>query len=153
MPLKLRRPFVAAPRVSGAVATRLIPLLRALVLLGLFLLPVQMRAGAQQPHPHALLQLLLDVSDGSFDHHTLGEEAASPPHDYAGTVDGAGSHQPDIPAPGTSVSAVGGLAILAALVTALVIPLPLTERTWLHLMPWRGRFTALEPPPPRITSA
>ena len=64
----------------------------------------------------------------------------------------AGAHQPDIPTVGTSVSAAGGLAILAALVTALMIPPRLAERTWLHPAPWRGRFPALEPPPPRIAS-
>jgi hypothetical protein len=110
-----------------------------------------MRAGTQQPHPHALLHLLLDAGDGSFDHHTLGE-AAAPPHDHSAAVTEAGGQKPDIPTLGTSVSALGGLAILAALVATLVIPPPLAERIWLYPACWRGRFPALEPPPPRSTS-
>ena len=125
---------------------------RALALLSLFLLPIQMRAGTQHPHPHALLHLLLDASDGSFDHHTLGEEPATPTHDHSGTVAEAGGQRPDIPTLGMSVSALGGLAILAALVTSLIIPSPLADRIWLFPTCWRGRFPALEPPPPRITS-
>ena len=125
---------------------------RALALLSLFLLPIQMRAGTQQPHPHALVHLLLDAGDGSFDHHTLGEVAASPPHYHAAADAEAGGQQPDIPTLGTSVSALGGLAILAALVTSLIIPSPLADRIWLFPTCWRGRFPALEPPPPRITS-
>ena len=127
-------------------------LFRALALVGLCLLPIQMRAGTQQPHPHALVHLLLDASDGSFDHHTLGEEPAAPTHDHSGAVTEAGGQQPDIPTLGTSVSALGGLAILAALVISLVIPASLAERIWLFPACWRGRFPALEPPPPRIAS-
>jgi hypothetical protein len=122
---------------------------RGLALLSLFLLPIQMRAGTQHPHPHALLHLLLDASDGSFGHHTLGEEAVSPTHEQSGKIAAARLHQPDIPSFGTSVSALGGLAILAAIVTALTIPPRLAERSWLHPAPWRSRFLALEPPPPR----
>ncbi len=121
---------------------------RALALLSLFLLPIQMRAGTQHPHPHALLQLVLDASDGALDHHTLGEAAASAAHDHSAASD----HQPDIPTLSPSVSALGGLAILAALITSLMIPPRLAERTWPQLARWRGRFPALEPPPPRTTS-
>jgi hypothetical protein len=130
----------------------MISLLRTLALLGLLLLPIQMRAGAQHPHPHALLHLLVDASDGSLVHHTREEAAASPSHDHSGAVTVAGPHQPDIPTFGTSVSAAGGLTILAALVAALMIPPRLAERTWLYPVPWRGRLPALEPPPPRIPS-
>jgi hypothetical protein len=126
--------------------------LRALALLGLLLLPIQMRAGAQHPHPHALLQLLVDMSDGSFDHHTFEEVAASPPHDHAEATGAAGTHQPDIPTLGKSVSAAGGLAVLAALVTALLIPPPSAARIWPHLTSWRCRCPLLEPPPPRLAS-
>jgi hypothetical protein len=153
MSQKLRRPRMVTPRGSGIAATRMIPLLRALAVLGLLLLPIQMRAGTQHPHPHALLHLLLDASDGSFDHHTLGEAAASLPHDHSGTVAEAGDQQPDIPTLGTSVSALGGLAILTALIASLMIPPRLAERIWLSPACWRGRFPALEPPPPRIASA
>lgn len=127
-------------------------LVRGVALIGLFLLPIQMRAGAQAPHPHALLHLLLDASDGSFDHHTLDETASTVSHDHVGAVTAADSHEPDVPDVGTSVSAAGGLAILAAIVTALTIPPRLAERSWLHPAHRRSRFLALEPPPPRIAS-
>jgi hypothetical protein len=141
----------AAARLTGDPAW-IRRVLRALAVLGLLLLPIQLRAGAQHPHPHALLQLLVDMSDGSFDHHTLGEEAASPPYDHAGATETAGTHQPDIPALGKSVSATGGLAVLAALVAALLIPPPPTARIWPHATPWRCRCPLLEPPPPRRAS-
>jgi hypothetical protein len=140
----------AAARLTGDPAW-IRSVIRALALLGLLLLPIQMRAGAQLPHPHALLQLLVDMRDGSFDHHTLGEEA-TPPHNHAGAAETAGAHQPDIPALGKSVSATGGLVVLAALVTALLIPPPPTARVWSHVTPWRCRCALLEPPPPRRAS-
>jgi hypothetical protein len=126
-------------------------IVRVLALLSLLLLPIQMRAGTQHPHPHALLQLVLDASDGSFDHHTLGEAAASPAHDHSGEIAAADGHQPDVPTHAPSVSALGGLAILAALVTSLLIPPRLAERNWMQPARWRGRFPTLEPPPPRAT--
>jgi hypothetical protein len=42
--------------------------LGALALIGLLLMPIDYRGGAEQPHAHSLLQLLLDASDGHLDH-------------------------------------------------------------------------------------
>ncbi|MCA9878789.1 MAG: hypothetical protein KC442_13440, partial [Thermomicrobiales bacterium] len=39
-----------------------------LALLGLLFLPTEYRGGAEAPHSHALLQLLLDAQDGQFAH-------------------------------------------------------------------------------------
>jgi hypothetical protein len=116
----------------------MIPLLRALALLGLLLLPIQMRAGAQDPHPHALLHLLVDARDGAFDHHTLSEAPGA-----------AGAHHPDIPTVGQSISAAGGLAALAAVVAALIIPPPVADPIWPRSVHWRDRLRTVEPPPPR----
>ena len=151
MPYTTRHTPRATLRVLGNPAWML-SFVRALALLSLLLLPIQMRAGTQHPHPHALLQLVLDASDGSFDHHTLGEAAASPAHDHSGDFAATDGHQPDVPSLGPFVSALGGLAILAALITSLLIPPPLAERTWLQPTRCRGRFPTLEPPPPRTTS-
>jgi hypothetical protein len=124
------------------------PPLRALALLGLLLLPIQMRAGAQHPHPHALLHLLVDARDGVFDHHTLGVAGSATHHDSE-AADTAGAHNPDIPTVGQSISAAGGLVALAAVVAALVIPPPLAEAIWPRPVHWRNRLRAIEPPPPR----
>jgi hypothetical protein len=141
----------AAPRVPGNPAW-LLGFVRALALLSLLLLPIQIRARTQHPHPHALLQLVLDASDGSFDHHALGDEATSPPHDHSEEVAAAEGHQPDLPSLGPSVSALGGLVVLVALIISPLIPPALAERTWRHPARWRGRVPTLEPPPPRATS-
>jgi hypothetical protein len=139
---------VITPRASHHEATRMIPLLRALALLGLLLLPIQMRAGAQHPHPHALLHLLVDASDGAFDHHTLGL-ASSPTHHDSEAVGTAVAHHPDIPTVGQSISAAGGLVALAAVVAALIIPPPVADPIWPRSVHWRDRLRTVEPPPPR----
>ena len=102
----------------------MIPLLRAVALLGLLLLPIQMRAGAASPHPHALLHLLLDARDGAFDHHTVGNAAVAVEH-----VDATGFPLPDLPAYATFITAAGGLAVLAVMVTMLTIPAPRAGQT------------------------
>jgi hypothetical protein len=129
----------------------MIPLLRALALLGLLLLPIQMRAGAASPHPHALLHLLLEARDGAFDHH-LGKEATAAATDHnVEHVEATGSPPPDIPAYATSITATGGLAVLAVVVTVLTLPAPRAGRTWPRHAWWRERRPALEPPPPRLS--
>ena len=94
----------------------MIPLLRAVALLGLLLLPIQMRAGAASPHPHALLHLLLDARDGAFDHHTVGGTTAAATDHNVEHVDATGFPLPDIPAYATFITAAGGLAVLAVVV-------------------------------------
>jgi hypothetical protein len=128
-------PRLLAARTTGASAW-LVLLIRAAALCGLLLLPVQVRAGAAHPHPHALLHLLLDARDASLVHH--GEP-----------VDAAASQQPDIPAFESSVSTAGALAILAAFVTAVTVPRPPASRTWARLADWHDRPAVLKPPPPR----
>jgi hypothetical protein len=128
----------------------MIPLLRAAALLGLLLLPIQMRAGAASLHPHALLHLLLDARDGAFDHHTVGGTTAAATDHNPVHVDATGSPPPDIPTYATSVTAIGGLAVLAVMVMMLTIPAPRAGRTWPRRAWWRERLPVLEPPPPRI---
>ena len=75
MPRSNRPRLFAAVRPHGASAW--IPrLVQALALIGLFMLPVQMRAGSDRPHPHALFQLLLDARDGRIEHHEGQDEGA-----------------------------------------------------------------------------
>ena len=128
----------------------MIPLLRAVALLGLLLLPIQMRAGAASPHPHALLHLLLDARDGAFDHHTVGGTTAAATDHNVEHVDATGFPLPDIPAYATFITAAGGLAVLAVVLAVLAIPAPRARRTWPLLARWRERLPVLEPPPPRI---
>lgn len=123
-------------------------LLRALALVGLCLLPMHMRAGAGHPHPHALLHLMLDARDGSFDHHRVGEPAT--PSDYApAAANGTDHAPPDLPTYGDSVYAGGGLAVLLVLLTALLLS-PTTDRIWPAVANWRDRLPVINPPPPRL---
>ena len=122
-------------------------MLRTLALASLLLLPIQMRAGAASPHPHALLHLALDASDGAFDHHAVEDEATTS-HD-AQSVHASDSHPPDIPTYGTFIPGLAGLAVLT-LVTMPAIPTPRLGRTWPLHARWRGRIPALDPPPPRL---
>ena len=135
----------AAACCRGFSARRLLPLVRMLGLVALLLLPMQMRAGTADPHPHALLQLLLDARDGAIDHHT-GEEHAGPDDTHAAT---SGSHQPDLPTFNGVATASGSMALLVALVAMVVIPSLERNRFWPAPSRWPGRMPALEPPPPR----
>jgi hypothetical protein len=110
-------------------------------LLVLFLLPVQMRAGAADAHPHALLQLLLDARDGSFDHHDGEHQPAS-----HGVSDDAARR--DAPEFAKSVL-TGGAALLVAGISVLCFPSPGPARTPFAPNFWRDRLPPLEPPPPR----
>ena len=125
------------------------PLLRTLALAGLLLLPIQVRAGAASPHPHALLHLLLDASDGELDHHTVDDAAAAATGHHARDIDATGFHQPDVPTHGTFITATAGLAVLT-LVSVLAIPAPRAGHTWPPCAWWRERRPLLEPPPPRV---
>ena len=123
-------------------------LLRALALVGLCLLPMHMRAGADHPHPHALLHLVLDARDGSFDHHRRGEIATPPDHAHTAVVDGKDPSIPDLPTYGDSIYAGGGLAVLLVLLTVLLLS-PTMDRIRLPVASWRSRLPVLDPPPPR----
>lgn len=126
-------------------ARRLFALARVLGLVFLFLLPMQMRAGAADPHPHALLQLLLDARDGEIDHHADDGHAV---HDETHASD-SGSPVPDVPTFGESNHAGGGMAMLAALVAVFLIPATGAVSFWPSISRWTGRLPALDPPPPR----
>ena len=112
------------------------PLARASLLVALFLLPVQMRAGAADAHPHALLQLILDVQDGSFDHH----HGTHPPASHGDTGDAPEYAEKMLTA---------GTALLAPAIVILRLSLPGPGRTPATAALLRGRWPELEPPPPR----
>ena len=124
--------------------------LRALALLGLFLLPIQMRAGTTYIHPHAFLHLLLDAGDGALDHHalpaTMLADHATGEHDDHVRSDAQAA--PDLPTFASIQMAAGGLAVtLVALV--LLTFVVMWERIWPRREVWRGVRTLPELPPPR----
>lgn len=129
-------------------------LLRLLALLGLFLLPMQMRAGAEYVHPHALWQLLMA---GGLDHHHQPEPAAAAHGDH-GPHASASSHSrnapsasPDMPAAESTLMAAGGLAM--SLTPFLVLVLAWRgERIWPRSAAWSGLRVAPDLPPPRCSS-
>ena len=124
-------------------------LLHALALVGLCLLPMQMRAGAGQPHPHALLHLMLDARDGSFDHHRAAAPSTPAAHGHATAADGTNHARPDLPTVGESIYAGVGLAVLLVLLTALLMS-PTSDRIWATIAKWHGRLPVVIAPPPRL---
>lgn len=139
MPLQTIR-----PRPREANLPRMFALVRIAGLALLFLLPMQMRAGANDPHPHAMLHLLLDARDGTIDHHD-GEPAAA----SAGHEDSASSRQPDVPATESSYVTSGAMAILAALLTMILLPATRRATNWPLAAPLVDWLPKLDPPPPR----
>ena len=132
-----------------APAPDAVSVLRVLALLGLFLLPIQLRAGTTYVHPHALLHLLLDASDNEIDHHHIASPA---PHGHGeqgdhAPVDGAAS--PDLPTFASLLMAGGGLAV--TLVTLPFFLMTSTrERVWPSREDWRDRRLRPDFPPPRL---
>ena len=122
----------------------------ALLLTALLLMPVQMRAGAGDPHPHALVQVLLDASDGEIDHHASKVHAAGAHVVHAGETGESRPHHLDTPSFEKPSPAASGMPILAALVAVLIFPGPDERQAWPAPAPRRGLVPALEPPPPRM---
>jgi hypothetical protein len=98
MLIDCRSQFTAdcAPRETGWCAR----FVRALALIGLLLLPIEIRAGTERPHPHALFQVLLDASDGKIDHHA--DDASTRTHhldgeEHEALPNASESRQPDVP--------------------------------------------------------
>lgn len=124
--------------------------LRLLALLGLFLLPIQMRAGAEQVHPHALLHLLLDAQDHVLDHHRqVAPQAPAVGHgDHSDHAQRDESALPDLPTFESIQMAAGGLAVTLVALTLLIFALAY-ERIWPRRERWSGRRVLPELPPPR----
>jgi hypothetical protein len=124
--------------------------LRLLALLGLFLLPIQMRAGTEVVHPHALLHLLLDASHNGIDHH---RPATATPDLAHGDQDvhtrRNEQDSPDLPTFASIQMAAGGLAVtLVSLLLFLIASMQ--ERVRPRRAVWSGRRVLPELPPPRL---
>lgn len=133
---------------------RLASTLRVLALLGLFLLPIQLRAGTSYVHPHALLHLLLDASDGAIDHHTA---RATTPADH--TADDHSNHvrrdegaSPDLPTFASIQMGAGGLAVILVVLVQLTL-VAAWDRIWPRREVWHGLLILPERPPPRLSAA
>lgn len=107
-------------------------LLWGMALLSMLLLPSVFRAGADVPHDHSLLQLLLDASDGVIDHHHLGMGAATTASagdwfdpavsDAAGgSADTAGEQRPDVGERQESVPAASGVHLILSMLLFLPV--------------------------------
>jgi hypothetical protein len=124
-------------------------MLRVLALLGLFLLPMQMRAGTEHVHPHALLHLLMDAADSEIDHHANEEAQGHGQSDHSGHPLRREAASPDFPTFESIQMAAGGLAV--TLVTIVFLLMPSTrERVWPRREAWIGRRLRPELPPPRL---
>jgi hypothetical protein len=151
MPHRVRRRQCVAPRSSLAVPAWALSIARAILLLTIALLPVQMRAGASEIHPHSILQLVLDAQDGAIDHH--GTTGASPhAHETHVAARGECLADPDLPSV-EETGRLGGISILSVPVILLLVPVFSTERPWLMPSMRHGRQPELDPPPPRAHRA
>jgi hypothetical protein len=131
------------------IGHRWVLLLHALVMLALILLPVQMRAGASEAHPHSLLQLLLDAGDGTIDHHTL-ESGIARADGHAAEEAAICLSDPDVPSVEDSGQLGGSLSMLSAIGPTLLLQARNGDPVWPMSRPWQACIPELEPPPPRI---
>lgn len=139
----------ATSRTSGGPTARVISLTTLILLVALILQPIQMRAGAADPHPHALMQILLDVRDGAIDHHAADDQrgrrlAAS--HDVPRVF----IFDPDLPRLENAKPVSSGTMALAPILAVFWSFLGRLERIWQPQAPWQDRLPDLEPPPPRV---
>lgn len=139
-----------APRSATVVPAWALVTVRALLLLAIALLPVQMRAGANEAHPHSILQLILDARDGTIDHHAAPAVAShGATHEVHGPLPGECVANPDVPSV-EETGRLGGISLL--FVSTLLMPLPAFGGAgiWPSLPMRRGRQPELDPPPPRL---
>lgn len=143
--------MIRNPRLPRAIPRfRIVSTLRALALLGLFLLPLQMRAGTTYVHPHSFLHLLLDGRDGVIDHHPQQATTVADhgPGDHGDHVRRDEQASPDRPTFESIQMATGGLAVtLVALVLFSFVAM--WERIWPRREVWSGLRVLPELPPPR----
>ena len=139
------------PGLPRAISVRHVAsLLRVLALFGLFLLPIQTRAGTEYLHPHALLHLLIDVADNEIDHH-----AGAPDHatgDHSDHPPRSEASKPDLPTLDSIQVAAGGLAVTPVTLVLLILE-SARERVWPHRETWRDRRVRPDFPPPRLSAA
>ncbi len=126
-------------------------LLRVLALLGLFLLPIQMRAGTEYVHPHALLHLLLDGSDHEIDHHHAAVSPDNGHGDHSNHAPRSEAAAPDLPTFESIQMAAGGLAVTLVTLTLLLIT-SAHQRVWPRREAWSGRRVRPDLPPPRLSA-
>lgn len=144
------RTLIAAPCVETARATvrRWAMLLHVLALAGLFMFPVEMRAGTERPHPHALLHLLVDASDGAIDHHALPNHPL-PAIERENHETSPETLPPDLPSTESSVTGGTGLVAIPALILQFLLMPGQVRRIWPHDRLRQGYLPPLETPPPQ----
>ena len=140
---------------------RLLILSAVLVVL---LLPVEYRAGAQQSHPHAILQLIWEASQGTPTHHVraamhpcaleaVAGHAPMPDATHRSAAGPANRYQPDVADAGDGVRMSSTLLAAAFMpwLTCLVRLVSRADRCWLRpSMLLAGVTISPEPPPPKI---
>jgi len=98
-------------------------------LLGLVLLPSDYRAGAEFPHAHSLVQLLIDAENGTVHHHDGGSTAwdhtASSSHERESQL-GVSEERPDIGEHEDSAPTTSGFHLLLSAITMLT-PAPASQ--------------------------
>jgi hypothetical protein len=146
-------PFIV--KLRSVVGSRWWPagLVWTLALLGLFLLPIDFRAGAEQAHAHALLHLWADASDGAIHHHgsvgdwldpAVGSTASDAAVSSAATAD-VGDHEDSAPA-------AGGVSFLLGAMTALPALSPRSTEIFCSSRRLVGYVPRMASPPPKWTA-
>ena len=126
-------------------------MLLVLTAVTLLLAPVDYRAGADAPHPHAVVQLLVDVAQERRTHHHADQHR---PHAHAVSEPRGPDHlspaaEPDIAGSSAATPTTAKAAVL--LLAGAGAPLTIRERPS-RSAPVRltGRRLQPDPPPPRV---
>jgi hypothetical protein len=128
---------------------RLDRLLCVVALLGIALLPVEYRAGADTPHLHASFQLWWDAAHGSTEHHPWREAGAlSAAPERAANPGPLRTDRPEGPGLSKLTTLIEYPAMLTAPLLLFTLALGAT-RGWPAARRLVGRLLAPEPPPPR----
>jgi hypothetical protein len=128
----------------------------ALALLGLLLLPIDYRAGAEQPHAHSLPQLWADAADGVVHHHGPSAIDWLDPAVDAGEAARSsivGSAAADVGEQQDSAPAAGGLHMLLVALVVLRAVSAVRRPVSNPARPLAGLAPRIPSPPPRSAGA
>ncbi len=134
-------------------------LLLTVAALGLLMLPLDYRGGAEVEHPHAIFQLWFDAAHGTIDHHQRrieheGSSSHQPRH-ATGHPAVADTAAPDVPQLTEAASTIERPPMIVASLAVLALALLLVRAIPLPSLPMllAGLHPRPQTPPPRLAAA